>query len=249
MQWNKMLSKSHNKLNVDTAGNFCKPKVRSLSHISSSLQKAYSIKKNLLGKKWSVWYDKGRIARKFYGMTNDVDIMSDVLYAGVALFPEKKIKLIYTFSEDGFSSAGISQSEYKLQVQTASEDELMLMVADPNLRVFVSDRLIGALPTIPCRQDLVDEYDKLTIRNDHCYSVIGANKNLLIGCIAEKYRHYKDKYLCETIVIVSVDGIPYHFFISPRAVGEVCGRGSNIELIENYEYAKVSEGETYDCQG
>jgi len=236
-----MLSKSHNKMNVDTAGNFCKPKVRSLSHISSSLQKAYTIKKNLLGKKWSVWYDKGRIARKFYGMTNDVDIMSDVLYAGVALFPEKKIKLIYTFSEDGFSSAGISQSGYKLQVQTASEDELMLMVADPNLRVFVSDRLIGALTAIPCRQDLVDEYDKLTIRNDHCYSVIGANRKLLVDYISERFRQYcQDKYLCEMVVIVSIDGIPYHFFISPQ---------SKIELIENYEYAKVSEGETYDCQG
>jgi hypothetical protein len=228
-------------MNIDSAGNICKPKIRSLSHISSSLQKAYSIKKNLLGKKWNAWYDQGHAAGKFYGMTG---ARKKIGLAG------KKIKLIYTFSEDGFSSSGIGQSDYKLQVQTASEDELMLMVADPNLRVFVSDRLIGALQTIPCRQDLVDEYDRLTIRNDHCYSVIGANKNLLIGYITEKYRqYYGDKYLSETIVIISVDGIPYHFFISPRAVGEVCGRGTNIELINNYEYAKVSEGETYDCQG
>jgi len=237
-----MLSKSHNKMNVDSAGNFCKPKIRSLSHISSSLQKAYSIKKNLLGKKWSVWYDKGHAAGKFYGMTWAKS-------NGCLRF--KKIKLIYTFSEDGFSSSGIGpegarflypwQSEYKLQVQTASEDELMLMVADPNLRVFVSDRLIGALTAIPCRQDLVDEYDKLTIRNDHCYSVIGANRKLLVDYISERFRQYcQDKYLCEMVVIVSIDGIPYHFFISPQ---------SKIELIENYEYAKVSEGETYDCQG
>jgi len=235
-----MLSKSHNKMNVDSAGNFCKPKIRSLSHISSSLQKAYSIKKNLLGKKWSVWYDKGRIARKFYGMTRVRDISAELSLV-LLRSTVKKIKLIYTFSEDGFSSSGIGQSEYKLQVQTASEDELMLMVADPNLRVFVSDRLIGALTAIPCRQDLVDEYDKLTIRNDHCYSVIGANRKLLVDYISERFRQYcQDKYLCEMVVIVSIDGIPYHFFISPQ---------SKIELIENYEYAKVSEGETYDCQG
>ena len=235
-----MLSKSHNKMNVDSAGNFCKPKIRSLSHISSSLQKAYTIKKNLLGKKWSVWYDKGRIARKFYGMTRVRDISAELSLV-LLRSTVKKIKLIYTFSEDGFSSSGIGQSEYKLQVQTASEDELMLMVADPNLRVFVSDRLIGALTAIPCRQDLVDEYDKLTIRNDHCYSVIGANRKLLVDYISERFRqYYQDKYLCEMVVIVSIDGIPYHFFISPR---------SKIELIENYEYAKVSEGETYDCQG
>jgi hypothetical protein len=227
-------------MNVDTAGNFCKPKVRSLSHISSSLQKAYTIKKNLLGKKWSVWYDKGRIARKFYGMTRVRDISAELSLV-LLRSTVKKIKLIYTFSEDGFSSSGIGQSEYKLQVQTASEDELMLMVADPNLRVFVSDRLIGALTAIPCRQDLVDEYDKLTIRNDHCYSVIGANRKLLVDYISERFRQYcQDKYLCEMVVIVSIDGIPYHFFISPQ---------SKIELIENYEYAKVSEGETYDCQG
>jgi hypothetical protein len=136
-------------------------KDRSLNVILSKITECEQVRLRLYNKRWKPWTEEGDKLNKFWGMY-------------------KRDKICINFSEYGFNSNVLTTPEELALI--VDEKKLPLLIHDPKwasaLNV-IEKRLKGELQPPLKRQDLLDEYFRLQIRDKHIGMIHGWYKELL----------------------------------------------------------------------
>lgn len=133
-----------------------------------------------------------------------------------------KGRIIFRFSSEGYNYGYVSSLSQIIEVSL--DRDLPLMIEDPvyfGCRSLIEDRLSGKLRGLPQYQDLVDDYFRGELREEHCYRVLRIYSELLSDYLRELYRFrgISDK-LCRnaSLRVLRVSGHAYYFLRDFRLI-------------------------------
>lgn len=125
----------------------------------------------------------------------------------------------------------------KLKAQITPDENIPLLMADPAFndhRDIIEKRLNKSLPNIPPNQELTDQYYKMEIQLSHIYVALELYQNILLNYVKtiepELTRPWKST--TPTILILNIDGDPYHFVWN-----------KTLSLITNIKHRNIPPGE------
>lgn len=172
--------------------------------ISDRLQEAYAIRQKLHDTRWKQWFEAS--GKGFWGVAKD------------------GVRTCIEMDGNGYTTNAVNSNDI-LFLRASPPEELPLYITQPRFKPhlnLIEKLLKGELESIPLRQDLMDEHERLDLRYRHINNVTGMYKEFLKRYVERQHWATKTqrefRYMNRFLYVVTIGKYRYHVLCDAKDI-------------------------------